>query len=144
MIWKWIETCWSILCVFKAIILDYILLYIVSALVDLWHSMCNKFILENICSSQPILYDVKLWKKGGALVSTVCILKMRWNCRGQMWNIHTGYNEQTMHTWLTVSLHCSLLYRPLHVSTPTRNPQGALTWCPLSYINVIMQSRWYL
>ena len=31
----------------------------------------------------------------------------------------------------------------LLVPMPTHHPQGALTWCPLSYIYMFMQSWWY-
>jgi len=47
-----------------------------------------------------------------------------------------------MHTCLTV--YYTVLYLLLlHVSTSMCHPQGALTCCLLSYINVFMQSWWY-
>jgi hypothetical protein len=50
-------------------------------------------------------------------------------------------NKQ-MHTWLTV-YYTVLSLSLLHVSTPTHHPQGALTWCLLSYINMFIQCWWY-
>jgi hypothetical protein len=49
-------------------------------------------------------------------------------------------NEQTNARLIDSLLYCSLSF--LHVSTPTRHPQGALVRCLLSYINALMQSCW--
>jgi len=50
------------------------------------------------------------------------------------------YNEKKTNAHLIDSLYYTVLYLSLvHVSTPKRRPQGALTQCLLSYINVFMK-----